>query len=125
MFPIASLIGAAVDFGKDYVKGKADEKKAVQQAKIKKIENDGDWETIMADATKDSWKDEYLIILLTLPLWFIGYGIIMDDTTVLDRVRIGFQTLQELPEFYQYLLYTGVLASFGIKGADALMKMRK
>jgi hypothetical protein len=49
----------------------------------------------------------------------------MDDPSMLERVDQGFKALQELPEFYQYLLYTGVLASFGVKGADALMKMRK
>jgi len=119
------LIGPAVDLAKDFIKGKADEKKAIQNAKIKKIENDANWETTMADATKSSWKDEYLIILLTLPLWLIGWAIAMDDPPMLDRVHQGFKALQELPEFYQYLLYTGVLASFGVKGADALMKMRK
>jgi hypothetical protein len=119
------LIGPAVDLAKDFIKGKADEKKAIQARKIASIQNDADWEARMADATANSWKDEYLIILLTLPLWFIGYGVIMDDTAVIDRVHAGFTALQQLPEFYQYLLYTGVLASFGIKGADTLMKMRK
>jgi len=119
------LIGPAMDLAKDFVKGKAEEKKAIQQRKINAINNDADWEAKMADATKSSWKDEYLIILLTLPLWLIGWAIAMDDPSMLDRVHQGFKALQELPEFYQYLLYTGVLASFGVKGADALMKMRK
>ena len=79
----------------------------------------------MADATKSSWKDEYLIILLTLPLWIIGWATATGDIEMIARVKEGFQALQELPEFYQYLLYTGVLASFGVKGADALMKMKK
>jgi len=119
------LIGPAVDLAKDFIKGKADEKKAIQQRKINAINNDANWEATMADATKSSWKDEYLIILLTLPLWLIGWAIAMDDPSMLERVHQGFVALQELPEFYQYLLYTGVLASFGVKGADALMKMRK
>ena len=122
---ISSIVGPAVDLASSYVKGKADEKKAIQNAKIKKIENDANWETTMADATKSSWKDEYLIILLTLPLWLIGWAIAMDDPSMIERVNQGFKALQELPEFYQYLLYTGVLASFGVKGADALMKMSK
>lgn len=119
------LLGPALELGKDFLKGKAEEKKAIQQRKISAIQNDANWESTMADATKSSWKDEYLIILLTLPLWLIGWAIAMDDPSMLDRVHQGFKALQELPEFYQYLLYTGVLASFGVKGADALMKMRK
>ena len=119
------LLGPALELGKDFLKGKAEEKKAIQQRKINAIQNDANWEATMADATKSSWKDEYLIILLTLPLWLIGWAIAMDDPSMLERVDQGFKALQELPEFYQYLLYTGVLASFGVKGADVLMKMRK
>ena len=38
------LIGPAIDLAKDFVKGKADEKKAIQQRKISAIQNDADWE---------------------------------------------------------------------------------
>jgi hypothetical protein len=109
------LLGPAVDLAKDFIKGKADEKKAIQQAKITRINNDANWENIMADATKSSWKDEWFTIILSLPLLFIGYGIWADDPSVIERVKLGFQTMQELPEFYQYLLYTVVGASFGLK----------
>ena len=120
-----TVLGGVVDLAKGWVKGKAEEQKVKQEVKLEKLKTDADWEARMADATANSWKDEYLIILLTLPLWLIGWAIAMDDPSMLDRVHQGFKALQELPEFYQYLLYTGVLASFGVKGADALMKMRK
>tara|TARA_R110000787_G_scaffold9558_1_gene33248 strand:- start:24070 stop:24441 length:372 start_codon:yes stop_codon:yes gene_type:complete len=119
------LLGPAVELASSFIKGKVDERKAIQEVKIKRIQSDSDWESTMADATKSSWKDEYLIILLTLPLWIIGWATATGDVEMISRVKEGFQALQELPEFYQYLLYTGVLASFGVKGADALMKMRK
>ena len=120
-----TVLGGVVDLAKGWVQGKAEEQKVKQEVKLEKLKTDADWEARMADATATSWKDEYLIILLTLPLWLIGWAIAMDDPSMLDRVHQGFKALQELPEFYQYLLYTGVLASFGVKGADALMKMRK
>ena len=49
----------------------------------------------------------------------------VDDVTIIERVKAGFQALEELPEFYQYLLFMAVSASFGIKGADKIMAMRK
>ena len=75
--------------------------------------------------SSSSWKDEYLIIVLTLPVLFIGYGVAVDDVTVIDRVQQAFEALSGLPEWYQFLLYIGCTASFGIKGADALMKLKK
>lgn len=119
------LLGPALELGKEFLKGKAEEKKAIQQRKINQINNDSDWETKMAEASSKSWKDEYLIIVLTLPVLFIGYGVAVDDVTVISRVQQAFEALSQLPEWYQYLLYIGCTASFGIKGADALMKLKK
>ena len=118
-------MGGVVDLAKGWVKGKAEEQKVKQEVKLEKLRTDADWEARMADATRSSWKDEYLIVLLTLPLWSLAYAVAFDSPEVIDRVKQVFTTLSELPEYYQYLLYVAVLASFGIKGAGALMKMRK
>ena len=119
------LIGPAMDLAKDFIKGKAEEKKAVQQRKINSIQNDADWETKMADATKDSWKDEFWSIVLALPIVAIAYSVAIDDVSIIDRVKQGFEVLNTLPEWYQYLLFIAVSASFGLKSADKIMGMKK
>jgi hypothetical protein len=119
------LIGPALELGKDFLKGKAEEKKAIQQRKISAIQNDADWENKMADATSNSWKDEFWSIILALPIAAVAYSVAMDDTAIIDRVNEGFAALNELPEWYQYLLFIAVSASFGLKSADKLMNLRK
>ena len=119
------LIGPAMDLAKDFIKGKAEEKKAVQQRKINSIQNDADWESKMANATKDSWKDEFWSIILALPLLAVAYSVTMDDVSIIDRVNQGFAALNSLPEWYQYLLFIAVSASFGLKSADKIMGMKK
>jgi len=119
------LIGPAMDLAKDFIKGKADEKKAIQQRKIDQINNDADWEAKMADATANSWKDEFWSIVLALPIAAVAYAIAIDDVSIIDRVKQGFLVLDSLPEWYQYLLFIAVSASFGVKGADKLMNLRK
>ena len=114
-----------MDLAKDFIKGKADEKKAIQERKISAIQNDADWETKMADATKDSWKDEFLSIVLALPIVAIAYSVAIDDVSIIDRVKQGFEVLNTLPEWYQYLLFIAVSASFGLKSADKIMGMKK
>ncbi len=116
--PIANLAGG-------YMKNKAEEKQAKHKAKITMIKNDADWESKMAEASKESWKDEYLVICLTAPIVFIGYAVGVDDPTIIARVEEGFAALSRLPEWYQYLLFIAVSSSFGIKGADKLMSLRK
>ena len=118
------LIGPAIDLAKDFVKGKAEEKKAIQERKIQAIQNDADWEAKMADATKNSWKDEFFSVILSLPLLAVAYSVAMDDTAVIERLNAAFDTLNTLPEWYQYLLFIAVSASFGLKSADKIMGLK-
>jgi|SRR6056297_2988580 len=119
------LIGPAVELAKDFVKGKAEEKKAIQQRKINAIQNEADWEARMADSTKSSWKDEFFSVILAMPLIAVAYSVAMDDPAIIDRVNEAFAALNTLPEWYQYLLFIAVSASFGLKSADKIMAMKK
>ena len=119
------LLGPALELGKDFLKGKAEEKKAIQERKIKAIQNDSDWEAKMADATQNSWKDEFWSVILALPIAAVAYSVAMDETSIIDRVNEGFAALNGLPEWYQYLLFIAVSASFGLKSADKMMGLKK
>ena len=119
------LIGPIANIAGGYLKNKAEEKQAKHQAKMKVIENDGDWEAKMADASAHSWKDEFWTIVLSVPIFMIWYAIVANDTTVIDRVKEGFDALAGLPEWYQYLLFIAISSSFGVKGVSKLMSLRK
>ena len=116
--PVSNLVGG-------WLKNKAEEKQAKHQAKMQIIANNADWESKMADASAHSWKDEFWTIVLAAPIFFIGYAIAVNDGAVIDRVTQGMAALSDLPDWYQYLLFIAVSASFGIRGADKLMQMRK
>jgi len=119
------LLGPAMELGKEFLQGKAEEKKAIQQRKINQINNDADWESKMAEASANSWKDEYLTIVLTLPIIAVGYSIVTGDQSVIDRLNDGFLALERLPEWYQYLLFLACSSAFAVKGADKIMNLRK
>ena len=116
--PIANLVGG-------YLNNKHEQSQAQHQAKLRVIQNDADWESKMADASASSWKDEFWTIVLAVPLFCLGYSVVVDDPGIVDRVRSSFNTLDTIPDWYQYLLFLAVSASFGIRGADKLMKLKK
>lgn len=122
---LSAIIGPVANIGKQYLSNKAAEKQAKHEAKMNVIQNDADWESKMADASANSWKDEFWTIILAVPIFMVGYAIIADDMTVVDRTKQAFQALSELPEWYQYLLFIAISSSFGIKGVSKLMGMRK
>ena len=122
---LQNLIGPIANIAGGYLKNKAEEKQAKHKAKMKVIENDGEWESKMADASAHSWKDEFWTIVLSVPIFMIGYSIVVNDPSVVDRVESGFSALSQLPEWYQYLLFICISSSFGIKGVSKLMSLRK
>ena len=122
MGPVANIAGNWVD-------GKVEETKAKAAVKVEKAKADAevqkrvatgeiDWEANMADATKDSWKDEFALVVLLLP------SILVFIPSLTEHVKAGFEVLNTLPDWYQYLLFIAVSSSFGIKGADKLMNLR-
>lgn len=122
---LSSLIGPVAGLVKGYLSNKAEEKQAKHQAKMSVIQNSADWESKMADASKDSWKDEFWTIVLAAPVFMIGYSIAVDDPAIIVRVGESFEVLNTLPEWYQYLLFIAISSSFGIRGVGKIMDMRK
>ena len=121
--PIANLAGTW--FQNKLQKTKADGQAKVAEAKARasvaeqvaagKVK----WEGKMADATNDSWKDEFALVVLLTP------AILVFIPGMREYVQSGFEVLATLPEWYQYLLYIAISASFGIKGVGQAAKMLK
>lgn len=118
------LIGPVTELVGGYFKNKAEEKQAKHQAKMEVIRQGGQWEDKMADASASSWKDEFWTLVFSIPLILVFYGA-MFDHTIIAKVDEAFAALESLPDWYQYLLFMAVSASFGIRGADKLMQLRK
>ena len=118
--PIASLAGSFVEgqVSKQKAKATLAQTEAEAKAEIMKTAatHDSKWELIMAESTRNSWKDEVVTIVILVPcvLAFIPG---MEDV-----VQNGFQRLAELPEWYQYLLFLTCSAALGIRGLDKWRK---
>lgn len=119
------LIGPIANIAGGYLKNKAEEKQAKHKAKLKVIENDAEWESKAVDATQNSWRDEFWTLVLSIPIFMIGYSIVIGDPDIVVRVEDGFQALSQLPEWYQYLLFIAISSSFGIKGVSKLASLKK
>ena len=90
---LTAIIGPVAGLAKNYLSNKAEEKQAKHQAKMSVIQNDADWESKMADASSDSWKDEFWTIVLAIPVFMVGYAIAANDVTIIARVAEGFTAL--------------------------------
>ena len=110
--PIANLAGSW--FENKIAKTKADGQAKVAEAKArasvaeKVAAGEVAWEGKMADASNDSWKDEFALVVLLAP------DILVFIPSMREYGKEGFAVLADLPDWYQFLLYIAVSASFGI-----------
>jgi len=122
-----SFIPKLFGLGADALNGWQDRKKIKLQHKtkieeaqvaatIKRIES-GDEHAAMLDKEsikQRGWKDDYLLILTTLPLvaLFVGPFIGLDLQT---KVEAGFTALAKTPEYYWYALGIIYIDTFGFR----------
>ena len=117
------MIGLASDLLGGWLKSKAETKAAETRAKVAKAEAEAEfmkvavtheagWEKIMAQGSQNSWKDEWLVGLFSIPL-FLSFCGEWGGTIVAE----GFAALETMPGWYQYTLGVIVAASFGVRSA--------
>ena len=127
---LAALIGPIANLAGTWFENKVEKTKAEGQAKVaeararatvaeKVAAGEVEWEGKMADASVDSWKDEFALVVLLTP------AVLVFIPGMTEYVEHGFKILATLPEWYQYLLYIAISASFGIKGVGQAAKLFK
>tara|TARA_R100001440_G_scaffold49999_1_gene69943 strand:+ start:278 stop:661 length:384 start_codon:yes stop_codon:yes gene_type:complete len=119
--PIASLAGSWLDAKTTKQAAEAKLKLTEAEARSKILLSEktsvADWERIMAQGTTNSYKDEYLVILFSIPL-------ILSFCGEWGRVTVaeGFVALQAMPEWYQYTLGVIVASSFAVRSATKFFR---
>ena len=128
---IQALIGPLTELAGGWLKGKADKQAAETNLKLVEAEakatimksaatSEADWERIMAQGSQNSWKDEWLTILFSIPLILSFCG-----ETGRKITQDGFAALETMPDWYQYTLGVIVAASFGIRSATKFFGGKK
>ena len=124
---IQALIPIVGNLAGSWLQGKADEKKATSEAKVAKAKAEAEvmkvaatheagWEKIMAQGSRDSWKDEAWTILFIaiIAMCFVPF--------TQPYVERGFDALSNTPSWFQYAVYASIGASFGIRGLKGFRK---
>ena len=126
---LTALIGPIANLAGTWLEGKVEKTKAETGAKVarakaeatimeKKATGELDWDLEMARGSQSSWKDEWLVILFSVPL-ILAFIPGMEGV-----VSNGFAQLEAMPQWYQYSLGIIVAASFGVRSATKFFGKR-
>ena len=116
------LIGPVAELAGTWLKGHVEKSKAKTEAEVAKKKAEAivyerkanaeiDWDLEAIKGSASSWKDEWLVILFSVPL------ILAFIPGMEGIVEQGFAQLEAMPDWYQYSLGVIVAASFGVRSA--------
>ena len=121
--PVAKIAGTFLEGHLATSKANNDVKVAEARAKATIMEKQAtgeiDWDLEAIRGAQNSWKDEWLVILFSIPLCLAFIP------GCEDIVKHGFAQLEQMPEWYQYSLGVIVAASFGVRSATRFFGKKK
>ena len=74
------------------------------------------------ESNDKGWKDEFVLVLVSLPILVLVYSIFTDDPEIRNRLDLFFEYFKNLPYWYQAIFIGIVSAIYGLKGADIMRK---
>ena len=72
----------------------------------------------LLEARQSDWKDEAVLIILTLPIAVIAWGVFSDDPGAAEKIKLFFEQFQQLPSWFTNLWILVVASIYGIKGTQ-------
>ena len=79
----------------------------------------------LLEARQSDWKDEFVLVVLTLPILVIAYGVFSDDPGASLKIKEFFEQFQQLPSWFTNLWILVVASIYGIKGTQIFKNNKK
>jgi hypothetical protein len=117
---IGKILGTVGNLASTYLDGKVAVQKANAEIRVKQATGEIDWDIEAIKATQNSWKDEWITLLFSIPLILAFCG---DWGNAI--VQAGFTALETMPTWYQYSLGGIVSASIGMRSVSKFFTGKK
>ena len=121
-----SLAKLALKTGAEVYKNKKETQQLESIAQKKQMERivsgEIEYKAKVIESQKNDWKDEFCLILLSIPLLLLALSVFSDDPNIQAKIDIFFDKFSNLPLFYQTLVVGSFSAILGIRGASVLKK---
>ncbi len=117
-----SAIKLAVNAGTHIYKKKQETKMRMADAQAnhaeKMAKGELEYSGKLLEARQSDWKDEAVLIILTLPILVIAWGVFSDDPNASAKIKEFFEQFQQLPSWFTNLWILVVASIYGIKGTQ-------
>ena len=124
-----SAIKLAVSAGSKIYANKQRAKVAMSDAQLLHAERQARGEEAyqgkLLEARQNDYKDEVVLLILTLPILVLAYGVWSDDPAAMEKIKIFFEHFQALATWFTSLWILVCGSIFGIKGTQIFRNGKK
>ena len=102
-----SAIKLAVSAGSKIYANKQKTKMAMSDAQLmhasRMAEGKEAYQGKLLEARQSDWKDEAVLIILSLPIAILAWAVVSDDPTAMDKVKLFFDVLRASKMVYKFM----------------------
>ena len=124
-----SLAKLALNAGTHIYKKRQETKMAMADAQhmhaAKMAKGEEAYQGKLLEARQSDWKDEAVLIILSLPVVVLAWAVISDDPTAMEKVKLFFDMFSQLPSWFTNLWILAVASIYGIKGTQIFRNGKK
>ena len=124
-----SAIKLALNAGTHIYKKKQETKMAMADAQhmhaARMASGEEQYQGKLLEARQSDWKDEFVLVVLTLPILVIAWGVFSDDPGASAKIKEFFDQFQQLPSWFTNLWILVVASIYGIKGTQIFKNGKK
>ena len=117
-----SAIKLAVSAGSKIYANKQKAKMAMSDAQLLHAERQARGEEAyqgkLLEARQSDWKDEAVLVILSMPVLVLAWAVVSDDPSAMDKVKLFFDMFSQLPSRFTNLWILVVASIYGIKGTQ-------
>jgi len=79
-------------------------------------------EKIIKNDQQNSWKDEFVLLLVSAPVMLLIWSVFSDDPDIKNKIDLFFEYFSNMPMWFQILFVSVVGAIYGIKGTEIMRR---
>ena len=122
----AKLVPGMIKTGMSIASNRRKTKELESVAELKLAERmangEVEYKKAVIDSHKGDLKDEFCLILISIPLLLLAWSVFSDDPNIQAKIDIFFDKFANLPMFYQALVVGAFSTILGIKGVSTFKK---
>ena len=91
----------------------------------KMARGESEYQGKLLEARQSDFKDEFVLIILTIPILVLAWAVVSDDPQAMAKVELFFEYFATLPSWFTNLWILVVASIFGIKGTQIFRNGKK